>query len=178
MRTFLYLHLFFCLTLIASCGNSDRENAKMSDSKKTENAESNGKLNQEEIEQIDYDEYLLSTDAQKRVASWMEYQELNSNIELMKKGDFSFFDKNEEELNIFLDDLKDTVPLQIQSNAVNARILALRTNLYRAHDTFNLKNSKKVEKLDVLKSIFIALSNLNLQINKKLEFEANNAISI
>ena len=37
-----------------------------------------------------------------------------------------------------------------------------------------LDNISKNEQLQGLKEVFVAFSNLNLQINKKLEFEANN----
>ena len=71
-------------------------------------------------------------------------------------------------------DLEETIPADIKTQSIEARVLAFKTKLLNLKD---LKNLSFIDKKDILfatKEVFVAFSNLNLQINKKLEKDSQN----
>ena len=85
---------------------------------------------------------------------------------------FSFFKDEEAIFKTFINDFKAETPATIKSPAIDSRITVLETKLLKLHDSANLDNIDKKVVLKDIKDLFVAFTNLNLQINKKLEFES------
>ena len=47
-------------------------------------------LSAEDIEKLDYTDYVLSPDSEQALLDWQKYQELQVSIELLKKANLSF----------------------------------------------------------------------------------------
>ena len=87
----------------------------------------------------------------------------------LKKGDLSYFKDNSEAIATFVKDLKGKVPDTINTSSVQARLTAFETKLYKLESVYNLPAYTKDELKTAIKEFLESLSNLNLQINKKLE---------
>lgn len=133
-------------------------------------------ISEKDIAALEYTEFHLSQDAQKTITDWQKYKDLNVQVVLLKKTDFTFFNDERTNLLTFIKDLKAEMPKAIRTKPVEARFTALDTKLQKLNSTLHLYNSTKAEKLECIKEFLISVSNLNLQINKKLEFEKNNII--
>jgi hypothetical protein len=65
------------------------------------------------------------------------------------------------------------MPDSIKTAPILSRITALETMILKLNSTLKLDNVDKTEQLRAVKELLIAMSNFNLQINKKFELEAN-----
>lgn len=126
-----------------------------------------------DIESLRYDDYTLSNDSEKALENWVKYHELNEQMEYLKKGDFTFLIGEKKILKAFINDFKVEMPETIKTAPILSRITVLETKLLKLSSTLKLDNIDKVTKLGCVKELLIAMSNLNLQINKKFEFDAN-----
>nr|WP_321229557.1 hypothetical protein [uncultured Psychroserpens sp.] len=133
-------------------------------------------ISQKDIESIRYDEFGLSSDSQKAVNDWQKFQELNIQIDLLKNGDLAYFSGDPLIIKTFLQELRTEIPKQLRTNEVSARITALDTKTQKLNSLLRLANIDKQEKLNAIREFFVTTSNLNLQINKKFEFEKNNVL--
>lgn len=131
-------------------------------------------ITKDEIENLKYNDYGLSNDAKKALNDWQKYQELNTQIEYLKTADLSFFKSDLTLISTFINDFRTEIPKAVSTNEINSRITVLETKMLKLNSLLLLDNMSKNEQLKGLKEVFVAFSNLNLQINKKLEFEANN----
>ncbi len=125
------------------------------------------------IERFNYNDYTLSPDAEKEVQSWTKFLELETQITYLKTADIAFFTEEKDTLKNFIDSLRVSVPENIKTNPVNARITALETTLLKLNNDLNLDNYPAEKKLKSIKEFLIANSNLIFVINKKLEFDKN-----
>lgn len=131
------------------------------------------KITPGDIESFRFDDYTLSDDSKKALEDWQKYQELNEQIEYIKKADFSFFNGEKKVLKTFINDFKTEMPDSIKTAPILSRITALETMILKLNSMLKLDNLDKNEQLSAVKELLIAMSNLNLQINKKFELEAN-----
>ncbi|WP_460220554.1 hypothetical protein [Psychroserpens sp. MEBiC05023] len=131
---------------------------------------------QSDIEALKYTEFELSSDGQNAVSDWQNFQELSTQIALLKKADLNFFIGDRLLLKTFLTELRQLMPEQLKTNEILARITALDTKTQRLHSLLTINNVSKEEKLQAIKEFLITVSHLNLQINKKFEFEKNNVL--
>lgn len=129
-------------------------------------------LNAKQIAGLNYTEYVLSNLAVKETQDWLKLQELNSQIEILKKADLSFFNNDNELLSTFFKELKAEIPQQLKTNAIEARIIVLETSSFKLEGASKLVKMDKKTLLDYVKSVLVSHSNLILQINKKLEKDA------
>ena len=129
-------------------------------------------ISAEDIEKIEYTDYVLSGDSAEALLDWQKYQDLQSNMDLLKKANLSFFKVEKKIMQEFITELKTEQPGSVTTPAIRSRITVLETNLLRLQDLSNLDNIKKNELLDAIKELLIADVNLKLQINKKFEKEA------
>lgn len=167
------LKTLFYITLSVFLFNCQDES--LSEEKKETQAEIDARtIGPKDIEVLEYAEFSLSQDAQKAVTDWQKYKDLNVQVLLLKKADFSFFNDDRTNLLTFIKDLKAEMPKAIRTNPIEARFSALDTKLQKLNSTLLLYNSTKAEKLESVKEFLISVSNFNLQINKKMEFEKNN----
>lgn len=167
----LYL-IFLCFIGVSLVGC--KTDTKKSEIEITQEDNSSKTITKKEIESLKYNDYGLSNDAKKAVNDWQKYQELNTQMEYLKKADLSFLKSDISLITTFINDFSAEIPKAINTNEINSRITALQTKLLKLNSLLLLDNISKDEQLEGLKEVFIAFSNLNLQINKKLEFEKNN----
>nr|WP_321232821.1 hypothetical protein [uncultured Psychroserpens sp.] len=131
---------------------------------------------QKDIEALRYTEFGLSSDSQKAVTDWQKFQELNTQIELLKKGDLNFFNGDRVLLKTFLLEFRTEMPTQLKTNEILARITAFETKTQKLNSLLTISNISKKEQLQGIKELLVTISNLNLQINKKFEFDKNNIL--
>lgn len=151
--------------ILLSCGNDTTTVVK--DTAKNQNIKPT--ITAQTIKNLKYLDYALSTEAKKAVSNWEKYQELAIQINYLKKADLSFFNGDETLLKSFIKTFKTTVPKVLQTNAVESRTMVLETKILKLHDDLTLNNITTSVQLMSIKDVFIAFSNFNFQVNKKLE---------
>jgi len=162
-----YLRTLILVMLVVSCNGASKTQIK-------ENtvAQDTFVITKGDIEAIKYIEYVLESESKSTLGSWQAYVDVSSALEDFKNADFKFFVDNEEIMISTLDELEITIPEEINTPPIQARLLVFKTKLYKLKQQLELSNSSKEEKLQALKAVFIANSNVTLQINKKYEKEA------
>ena len=126
----------------------------------------------EDIEKLDYTDFILSADSEVALLDWQKYQDLRANIELLKNANLSFFKVEKQIMQEFIAELQAEQPETVRTPAIRSRITVLETNLLRLQNLANLDNIKKKELLEAIKECLVADVNLKLQINKKFEKQA------
>lgn len=155
--------------MVCSCQN----NNKPEEIKDTEiNAASND-ISAKDINNLKYTDYILDIEAKKILIDWQRFQELNLQLGYLKQGDLSFFKNQQEEVKTLFDSLKVKVPEPINIKPIISRITVLETKSLKLHTNLTLSNVEKATKLASIKEVLVAHSNLILQINKKIEYDAN-----
>lgn len=162
--TSVILHL--CCVIVMSCGDDKNSTSK---AEIAENTEQNAKITAKTIENIDYKDYALSSEAEKVIITWERYKELAEQISYLKRADFSFFNGDKELLKKFIGEFKAQMPDELRTNPVVSRNAIIETALLKLNENLTLDNIERRDKLLGIKAIFMAFSNLNYQVNKKLE---------
>ncbi len=121
------------------------------------------------IENFDYTDYALSAEADKAIADWEEYQELAIQINYLKKADLSFFNGEKKLLKTFIGEFRANIPDQLRSNPIVSRTVIIETTLLKLNENLTITNIEEQVKLLGIKEVLESFSNLNYQINKKLE---------
>ncbi len=135
----------------------------------TEAQQNANKVTEKDIAKIEYTDYVLSPDSEQAIIDWQKYQDLITNIELLKNANLSFFKVEKKIIQEFINELKADQPEILKTPAIYSRMTVLETNLFRLQNLSNLDNIKKKELLKAIKELLIADVNLKLQINKKFE---------
>ena len=169
MRFYFFLYCLVCVSLMGC--KTDTKNSEIVPTIEDKQSKI---ITKKDIESLKYNDYGLSNDAENAVSNWQKYQELNTQMEYLKKADLSFLKSDISLITTFINDFSAEIPKAINTNEINSRITALQTKLLKLNSLLLLDNISKGDQLDGLREVFIAFSNLNLQINKKLEFEKNN----
>ncbi|WP_445733054.1 hypothetical protein [Mariniflexile sp.] len=159
-----FLSLISLFLMLFSC-KKDQENTDLIAKKGTDSREITAK----DISEFRYTDYILDDRTEETIANWNEYKQLQEVVDNVKKGDLSFFDNNKKEVRELLVNLKKNIPPQVNTSAIYARLTALETKLYKLESLSNLSTTSKPELIGILKESLVAFSNLNLQMNKKLE---------
>jgi len=126
-------------------------------------------LSEKNIGKLKYIEYALDEKTEKTIEDWQEYYQLETVINNVKKADLTFFYDNDKNIKTLLKDLKKDIPDAVNSNATMARIMALETYLYKLKSLSNLDTTDKNDLLLSVKDFLISFSNLNFQMNQKIE---------
>lgn len=171
MRFVLFYCLSFCV-ILTSC-KSDKVSEVITETQEQIDEKT---IYQADIESIRYDEFGLSKDSQKAVNDWQKFQVLETQIGLLKKGDLTYFSGDPLIVKTFLQELRTEMPNQLQTNEISARMTALDTKMKKLNSLLRISSIKKQEKLEAIREFLVTTSNLNLQINKKFEFEKNNVL--
>ncbi|MEM5563524.1 hypothetical protein WNY78_00340 [Psychroserpens sp. AS72] len=169
------LVLLFCLSIcvfVTSC-KTDKVSEVIVETQEQIDAKT---ISKKDIESIRYDDFGLSRDSEKAVTDWQKYQELEIQIDLLKQGDLSYFSGDPLIVKTLLQELRSEMPQQLQTNEISARITALDTKVQKLNSLLTISNIDKTEKLQAIRELLVTISNLNLQINKKFEFEKNNVL--
>lgn len=153
--------------VLFGCGKSNsNDTASNSDENTTEKE---FKITEKTVEDIEYTDYVLSIEAEEAVEAWEKYKELGIQISYLKKADLSFFNSESNLLIEFVDDFKSNVPENLQTNPILSRVAIVETTLLKLNADLTLDNITSTEQLESLEAVLTAYSNLNFQINKKLE---------
>ncbi|WP_179344733.1 hypothetical protein [Winogradskyella ursingii] len=161
--------LFF---VFLSCGNDTNVASIESPENKTQEQS----ITPRAIENFNYADYVLSPEAEEIVRNWEKYQELAIQIGYLKKADLSFFKGDRKLIDEFLLELKEEVPSNLETNPIESRIVILETKMLKLYDNLTLDNIDLNLQLKSIKEVLVAFANLNLQINKKIEFDFYNQI--
>jgi hypothetical protein len=121
------------------------------------------------IERFKYTDYVLSTNGETVVIDWDKYQELAIQVSYLRKADLSFFNGDKVLLKGFVDTLKLSIPDTLKTNPIISRTTIVETTLMRLNENLTLDNIPDSLKLQSVKEVLVAFSNLNYQINKKIE---------
>lgn len=130
------------------------------------------RVTKKEVEAIDYIDYGLSNASKKAIASWASYTELENLIESVKNADISYFEGDEKIMDALFQDMRSSMPDKVNNQSVNARISALETKFHKLKSAVRIAKTPKAELISTIREFFISFSNFNLQMNKKLEKEA------
>jgi len=133
-------------------------------------------LKKEAISKLNYKDIGIDAKAKSIVSDWQAYLTIANSIENMKLVDLTFFTVDKDLFNSTIKDFEETIPETINTDPIKSRILALKTFLYKFQEIESIATTTNNEKLIAIKEIFVAFSNLNLQINKKVEKDNQNII--
>ena len=159
--------LILCLLIFMGCKSEPK-----SEEMPAEAPEKNYVISAQDIEKLEYTDYVLSPDSKKAVLDWQKFNELQGHLELLKNGELSFFRDEKKIMEEFISELKSEQPSSVITPAIRSRMTVLETTLLRLQDLANLDNIKKTDLLESIKELLVADVNLKLQINKKFEKEA------
>lgn len=159
---------FITTLLIFTACKKSQENNLVSASETTD---STG-VSIKDIEALIYKDYSLDQNAEIHLLNWAEYNQLEDIVMAIKMGDLSFFDSNEKEIKTLLKELRANIPEAISTPSINARLLVVETKFYKLESLSNLSTTSKDELLLTIQEFLVAFSNLNLQMNKKIEFDS------
>lgn len=160
------------LCLLISCKNDKSQQTEI-DVVKQEFS----KIEKEDLNNIDFIEYILDENAKRKISNWLKYDELQAKINEVKNADLSYFKSDKEVVETLIVEFATTIPEVIDNDAINARILIVQTMYYKLNSTINLSTSTKSELKKSITDLLEAFSNLNFQINKKFEKESQNITS-
>lgn len=165
----IYVILFF---LLSSCKDS-KIDVVIEDTQEQNDANT---ITQKEIESIRYDDFGLRADSQAATTDWQKFQELTTQVEVLKKADLTYFSGDPLLIQTLLQEMRTEIPSDLDTNEISARITALDTKTQKLNSLLRLPHVSKADKIKAITEFFIAVSNLNLQINKKFEFDNNNIL--
>ncbi|RCW93442.1 hypothetical protein [Winogradskyella arenosi] len=168
-----YILLFLSFIGLSSC-NEDAKNETVVQEVAVETTSK--KITAKMIESLEYRDFALSPEADRAIASWGEYHELGRQLDFLKRGDFSFFNGDKAVLKKFILEFKNKLPEAFETNPIESRIAVIETELLQLNENLTLDNIKNTTRLESIKGLFIAFSNLNDMMNKKLERETYNKI--
>ena len=160
-----FVLLNVCFLLFINCG----EDKLSSEVNTEENTTQQPIITAKAIEGFKYTDYVLSPRGENAVADWEKYQELAIQISYLKKADLSFFNGDKELLKKFITEFKAQTPSLLKTNPIISRTVIIETALLRLNENLTLDNIDNKLKLKSVKEVLVAFSNLNYQINKKLE---------
>lgn len=158
--------LFFVLLVFSSCKSDESENLP----KKSLSNDSSA-LTKEMMSKLRFTDIVLDRKAKVSAESWSAYQTIDQAVKQIKLLNYDFFLKNETGFETTFKELNANIPEAFNTQPIKARLLVLQTQLYRFKDELTFSKILKKTDVDFVKEIFTAFSNLNLQINKKIEKE-------
>ncbi len=164
MRNRIFIVLSF-LTLIMGCKKAQEEYTEY----QTRENESQ-LLTEKEVSKFKYVDYILDSATHELAKDWTEYMQFNDAVLKIKKGDWTFFKDNEEVIELLIYEHKLNIPETLKSESVISRLVILETRLLKLKSLTNLSTINKKELIENTKAFLVAFSNLNFQLNKKVEF--------
>ncbi|MFD1615680.1 hypothetical protein [Gelatiniphilus marinus] len=164
------LGLTCIFTIIVSCKKIEEQ--VVTDTIVTESTSK--EFSEGELSKLDYLDFGLDEKTERAIENWQEYGQLQDVVTRVKKGDLSFFFNNEEAIKTLLTDLKRNIPAPVNTPSTLARIQVLETKIYKLESLSNLSTTTKDALKSSIKEFLVGVSNLNFQMNKKLEKEYQN----
>jgi len=168
--------LVITVLLFTSCKKENTEITAEEESMQNTVVTDSLKLTKKDISKVNYKDIGLDAKTNKVISNWQPYLNVVNGIEKIKLPDFSFFNADTDLFVSSLKDLEETIPEGINTEPIKARVLVLKTMLFKFQEIESLNTSSKKDKLLAIQQVFVALSNLNLQINKKIEKDSQTII--
>lgn len=165
IKLFSIISLFI---IISSCKKTEENNNTADTEKNTQ------ELTESDISKLNFIDFGLDEKTETVIENWQEYYQLIDVVNNVKKADLSFFNANEEAIKTLLKDLIKNIPEPVNTPATLARIKVLETKIYKLESLSNLQTTGKEELLSTIKEFLVSVSNLNFQMNKKLEKDNQN----
>jgi len=151
-----------------SCKKNPTEKAISTDSKKDSIV-----VSKIDIQKLNFTEFVLDRQSEKQL-NWLKYYEMASKMEELKNGDLSFFKTDKKIVETFMDEFTNTLPLHLNDESIQARILIVKTMYFKLNNIINMTTSNTDEIEKAIKDLLESFSNLNYQINKKFERDSQN----
>ncbi|MCB4807043.1 hypothetical protein LG651_02185 [Tamlana sp. 62-3] len=158
------------LLVFISC-KKDSENKEITQEEKEKHVHL---VTEQEVTKLKYVDFALDLKTEEAIKDWKPYFELSDVISKVKVGDLGFFMAEENEVNLLLTNLDKTIPDAVNSPSITARILVLKTMMLKLKSLANLDTRNRDELLLAIKEYLTAYSNVNYQMNKKIEFDVRN----
>ncbi|TBN01893.1 hypothetical protein EYD45_12760 [Hyunsoonleella flava] len=154
--------LSFCFMVMA-CNNKPQQNAEVTSENKV------SLITEADIEKLKYIEFSLDPKVEILAEPWQPYEQLQTAIENIKKANFSFFEDNEQAVFELVKELRKAIPDTLKTQSVLSRITIVENMLYKLDDTHEMHTTTKPELAEAIKNLLVSYSNLNFQLNKKIE---------
>jgi len=157
--------------LLISCGNDK--------SQKEVEINSKGEvytIKKEDLNKLDFIDFILDRKSKNKIEDWIKYNELEEKINELKKADLSYFKSDKKVVKTLMMELVETIPENINTDDIKARLLVLQNMYLKLSSSASLSTSTKKELKKDIKDLLEAFSNLNYQINKKFEKDAQRII--
>jgi len=161
-----FVILFLSFILVTNCDDDTKNNTEV---ETTPTTNQDAKITAKTIESIQYKDFVLSSEAEDAIVTWEKYHELATQLSYLKRGDFSFFNGDIEVLKKFIKEYDAQIPEVFSTNPILSRNTIIETELLKLNESLTLDNIERSEKIENIKGLFIAFSNLNDMMNKKLE---------
>ena len=161
---YLFILSFIILFLNLSCDKTTPSNEI-----NLQEINSEFKVSAKDINQIKFTEFALSDLSEKLTRDWLKFQDLQEEIDRLKKGDLSFFIDDSAILKSFITDLKNEIPEALNIPSILVRLSVLEITIFKLEGFNNINNVKKELLLNAIKEVLVANSNVILQMNKKFE---------
>ena len=164
----IFLVLFICI--FCSCKKNSKEQPDNIKSYQDSTA-----ISKDDIQKISFTEFVLDSDSDKNLLDWWKYRELENKINELKNGDLSHFRSGKTVVETLINEFTNTVPSTISEEAIQARVLVVKTMYFRLNNIINMPTSTKEEIKTAVAGLLESFSNLTYQINKKFERDSQNA---
>ncbi len=165
LKSFRFFVLFL---LIFGCKDSNQDNTEIEEIE----VKNTSILMEADIAKLNYVEFDLDQKVETLAESWEPYFELRNTLNDFKKADFSFFESDEKAVADLTKNLREVIPDTLNTQAILSRITIIESMLYKLKESQTFDSTSKENLSDALKDLFIAYSNLNFQLNKKIEKES------
>ena len=163
-----WLNISVVLVLLVSCKKTEEKKQGSASKEETEKIISK-ELSPKDITDLKITEYALNAQTAKQIEDWHAYNKLEEVINNVKDADLNFFYETDDNVESLVNNLKNDMPKSIQSEATQARVLAIETQLLKLKSLANLSTTKKQELVASIKGLLEAWSNFNFQMNAKVE---------
>ncbi len=159
----------FCFVVMA-CNKKQQPTEATTETNKTYD------LTEADIAKLKYLEFAIDPKVEALAEPWQPYFRLKTAIENIKKTDFSFFDEDKKAIPELLKELREGIPDTLKTQSVLSRITIVENMLYKLDETYQLSTTTKTELAASVKALLISYSNLNFQLNKKIEKDGQNIV--
>lgn len=159
----LFKIICFC-AVITACNNKPQQ----TDETSSETSDTNA-ITEADIAKLKYLEFALDPKIEVLAEPWQPYTRLKTAIENIKTANFSFFEEDEQAVFQLVKELRKDIPDTLKTQSVLSRITIVENMLYKLDETYKLGTTTKPELSEAVKDLLISYSNLNFQLNKKLE---------
>ncbi|NNL17035.1 MAG: hypothetical protein HKO81_10395 [Flavobacteriaceae bacterium] len=157
--------ILLVLLIIIFCGCDKNKSSTTSD---MEIIQDTVLVTKSDIQKINFTEFILDPKFEKSL-NWLKFKEMETRIQELKNGDLSHFNSDTKIVETALNEFTNTLPLHLREEAIESRILIVKTMYLRLYNIVNISTSSKENIKKAIEDLLESFSNLTYQINKKFE---------